>query len=306
MTQSLQAFSRVIKGMGSRCTFKLYAQNADIADQHFDAACDRLLALEQKYTRYRPDSITSRINCAAGTGESVALDDETTGLLHYADALFQQSDGLFDISSGILRQVWDFHSGKLPTDAELKPLLPLIGWSEVDWQPPMFSLPQTGMEIDFGGFVKEYAADQLAQLWRQRGVAHGFVNLGGDIVVVGPHPDESPWLVGIQHPRDSGKAIAQIPLTHGAIATSGDYERFMIVDGIRYSHLLNPKSGQSIRSHFASVSIVADQCLIAGSFSSLAMLKSESESHWLKESGVAHLTVNQEMVLGGNIQQLPG
>ncbi|AJQ94305.1 FAD:protein FMN transferase [Gynuella sunshinyii] len=301
MSSALPLHHHQFRAMGSRCELWYYAPAED-NQQLLAAARQRLIQLENKYTRYRPDSITSRINAASGNGEQIEVDSETVGLLHYAATLHEQSEGLFDITSGILRRAWDFRSGCLPADADIEALLPLIGWSNVHWQPPFFALPKAGMEIDFGGFVKEFAADQLGSVLRHRGVEHGLVNLGGDISVIGPHPDGKPWMVGIQHPREADHAIARIPMTHGAIATSGDYERYMLIGGKRYCHILNPFTGYPIQSPIAGATVVADQCLIAGSFTSLALLKSETDPDWLKESGVAYLLVDQQMSLISNIQ----
>ncbi|SMF45453.1 thiamine biosynthesis lipoprotein [Alteromonadaceae bacterium Bs31] len=300
MSQALQLHSHRFKAMGSPCELQYYAP-AETAGLIFTTTRKRLNQLEQKYSRYLPKSVTSQINSSAGSGETIEVDNETLGLLHYADTLHKQSDGLFDITSGPLRQAWNFRSGKLPSREKLDALLPLIGWQKAEWNPPHFALPLRGMEIDFGGFVKEYAADQLAQILTGQGIEHGLVNLGGDLVIIGPHPDDSPWQVGIQHPRKTNEAIVQLPLHRGAIATSGDYERFMLIEGNRYSHLLNPCSGWPVKPTYAAVTVIAEQCLIAGSFSSIAMLKSEHDQDWLSNSGLAYLSVDQKMQLSGNI-----
>ena len=291
--------SHTFKAMGSRCELRFYAPQG-AGSSILRSALERLSSLEQKYSRYRPDSITSQINGRAGTGRSVPIDSETLGLLHYADSMYQQSRGLFDITSGVLRQAWDFRSARLPAPGQIEALMPMIGWPKVDWSSTGIALTIKGMELDFGGFVKEYAADQVAQTLRDNGVSHGLVNLGGDIVVVGPHPDEQPWQVGIRHPRQVDTALLKLPMTHGAIATSGDYERFMIVDGVRYSHLLNPSTGQPIRTPYASATVVADQCLIAGSFSSLALLLGETDPDWLTRTGLPHVLIDQSMSVRSN------
>jgi thiamine biosynthesis lipoprotein ApbE len=126
---------------------------------------------------------------------------------------------------------------------EIEALLALVGWSQVRWERPWVSLPRTGMELDFGGFVKEYAADAAAQVCREHRIEHGLVELGGDIRVIGPHPDGTPWRVGVRHPRDPSRPLAAVDLLSGAIASSGDYERFMIVDGRRYAHILDARTG---------------------------------------------------------------
>ncbi|WP_220432650.1 FAD:protein FMN transferase [Saccharospirillum alexandrii] len=289
------------RAMGSPCELIIHTSQ-DAGPELLQLARDRLTQLEQKYSRYRPDSITTRINAAAGTGETVPIDQETLGLLHYADSLHTQSKGLFDITSGVLRRAWDFRSARLPEPKSIEALLPSIGWRRVTWSQAGISLPTPGMELDFGGFVKEYAADQVAQRLRDSGVEHGLVNLGGDIVVIGPQPDGQPWRVGIRHPRQADTALLKLPMTHGAIATSGDYERFMLIDGVRYCHLLNPFTGFPVHSPFASATVIADQCLIAGSFSSLTMLTAETDPDWITRVGLPYLLIDQSMQVLSNME----
>ena len=296
----MQLHSISFKAMGSRCELKLYLPKKK-ASQIGQQIIAFVKQLEAKYSRYQEASITSKINAAAGQTNPVALDEETARLIDYAAILHQQSDGLFDITSGILRRVWNFKSNQIPSEDEIAQLLPLIGWQQVEWQTPFIRLPQTGMEIDFGGYVKEYIADAAASLCLEKGVEHGLINLGGDIHVIGPHPDGSPWQIGIQHPRKPHTAIATIDISQGAITTSGDYERFMMINGTRYSHLLNPFSGQSIQPFYASASVIAPQCIVAGSFSTLALLKSPTEPQWLQEVGLPYFTVDQHMQIAGTI-----
>jgi thiamine biosynthesis lipoprotein len=157
------------------------------------------------------------------------------------------------------------------------------------------------MQVDFGGLVKEYAADRAAGVCRQRGVRAGLVDLGGDLRVVGAHPDGAPWRVGIRHPRRPGSAAASVSLIGGAIASSGDYERCMIVDGERYSHLLDPRTGWPVRG-LAGVSVAASHCLIAGAASTIAMLKGEAEGPaWLDGLGLPNLRVDQAGAISGTL-----
>jgi thiamine biosynthesis lipoprotein len=149
--------------------------------------------------------------------------------------------------------------------------------------------------------VKEYAADRAAQLCREVGVEHGIVDLGGDLAVVGAHADGSPWLAGIKAPRNPDNAIAQIELRSGGLATSGDYERVMIVDGRRYSHIIDPVSGWPVES-FASVSVVAGSCLVAGAASTLGMLLGLEQGHqWLRNLGLPFLCVDAEGSASGTL-----
>lgn len=284
------------RAMGSPCALHLYGRQAARAA---DAAVAEVRRLERKYSRYRDDSLTARINASAGDAAGVVVDEETASLLDYAGTAHRESGGLFDVTSGILRRAWNLREQRVPDEDEIAALLPLVGWQRVHWDRPRLVLPRAGMELDFGGYVKEYAADRVAELCRRRGVAHGLVDLGGDLAVVGPHPDGRPWVVGIRHPRRPDRAIATLRLAGGAVATSGDYERCVVVDGVRYSHLLDPRSGRPV-SGFAAVSAVATHCLIAGTVSTVAMLKGEREgAAWLEALAVPHLRIDPRVRLAG-------
>ena len=240
----------------------------------------------------------------AATGGSIRVDDETASLLDYAVTCYEQSDGLFDITSGILRRAWKFDQGKLPEQSLIDELLDKVGWHKVVWKRPVLTFSVPGMEIDFGGVVKEYAVDRAASLCYVLGIKHGVVNLGGDIKVIGTRDDGSPWRVGIRHPRSKDALLDTLSLYKGALASSGDYERCILVNGVRYGHVLNPKTGWPVR-HLAAVSVVGDFCVVAGSASTIAMLKESEGTEWLQELGLPHLWVNTHGETGGSIGTKP-
>ena len=296
----MELFRFPFTAMASPCELHLYASDAAGAERAAQAAIAEVRRIETVYSRYRDDSVVSLINRSAG-GEPVTVDDETAALLDYAAAAFEQSDGLFDITSGVLRRVWDFKSGQLPNAEDVDACLDQIGWHKVEWQSPAIRL-QAGMQLDFGGFGKEYAADRAASACEAQGITHGLVELGGDIRVVGPHPDGRPWQVGVRNPGDPERAIAAIPLSHGGLASSGDYERCMVVDGVRYSHILDPRSGWPVTDTMAAVTTVAPLCLLAGTGATVAMLKgSAAAPRWLSELGMPHLWIEQDGRLGGSL-----
>ena len=249
--------------------------------------------IEAKYSRFRMDSVVSQINAAAGNGEAITIDAETAQLLAFATQLFELSDGLFDATSGVLRQVWDFKTARKPSPQQLAEVLPRIGWNHVRWNAQTAQLTQHGMELDFGGFGKEYAADRAATLLANEGAQHGLVNLGGDIRVIGPQADGSPWLMGIRQPRQDNAVIASIPISSGALATSGDYERFFVEDEQRFCHILNPKTGWPAQ-HWQSISIIAPVCVAAGAMSTTAMLKGAAAIVFLEGQGVSYLAVDAD------------
>jgi thiamine biosynthesis lipoprotein len=160
------------------------------------------------------------------------------------------------------------------------------------------------MELDLGGVVKEYAADRVAAHCWNVGTRHGIVNLGGDVRIIGPHPDGSPWRIGVQHPRKQGTAIGTLVLRQGGVATSGDYERCIVVDGVRYGHVLNPKTGWPVR-YMASVTVIGDFCVVAGSASTIAMLKEEDGPAWLESMGLPCYWIDVEGRSGGSLAPEP-
>lgn len=257
-------------------------------------AIDEVRRIEVAYSRYRADSIVSRINAAAGGADLVPVDDETASLLHFAAQLHAASDGLFDVTSGVLRRVWDFKAKRVPTDAALQQVLPLIGWSQVEWTGQAIRLPRAGMEVDFGGFGKEYAADRAMAALHAAGQRHGYVNLGGDIRVLGPRADGSAWRFGIQHPRQDVGTIASVELREGALATSGDYERYFEHEGRRHCHILDPHTGWPV-SHWAGVSVTAPACVAAGALSTIAMLKGASALEFLAAQATTGLAIDTAM-----------
>jgi thiamine biosynthesis lipoprotein len=280
------------RAMASTCEVVLAADDEASANRLAGAAIAEVQRIEVAYSRYRADSIVSRINAAAGR-DFVECDDETLRLLDFADQLYEESGGLFDITSGVLRRAWDFKAARVPGGDELSACTACIGWRRVERQGRAIRLPQAGMELDFGGFGKEYAADRAAEVLLALGVRHGYVNLAGDLRVFGPRPDGTPWAVGIRHPREPGAVLASLPLTVGALATSGDYERFFERDGRRYCHILDPRTGHSV-TYWRSVSVLAPQAIVAGAVSTIAMLKQERGLAYLQASGFDFLAIDHQ------------
>jgi thiamine biosynthesis lipoprotein len=274
--------------MAAENEVQVHSGDAKIAERAARVAIEEVLRIEAKFSRYRAESVVSRINAQAG-GAPVAIDEETARLLAFADACWRQSDGLFDATSGVLRRAWRFDTPRVPTDAELAPLVALVGWDRVELDVDRVRLPRAGMEIDFGGFGKEYAVDRAAALMREAGATSAMVSLAGDLAILGPQPDGSAWGVGVKHPRREGMLLATIPVSSGAIATSGDYERFIEVDGVRHCHVLDPRTGRSARG-ISSVTAHAPTCLVAGSATTIAMLKGAREGvAWLRSLGLPFL-----------------
>lgn len=240
--------------------------------------------IEQKYSRYRSDSVVQTINSARGN--AIDVDEETARLLDYAQELWRSSDGLFDITTGALRRVWTFDgSDRVPSAETVQQLLAVVGWSKLEWRKPQLHLPD-GMEIDFGGIGKEYAVDRALASAQSLTPVPLLINGGGDLVASAPPVSGQPWRIGIDASTD--RALPVLELTRGALATSGDAHRFLLRNGVRYSHVLDPRSGWPVADAPHAVTVLADTCSEAGSYSTIALLKGAGAEDYLQDAGVSH------------------
>lgn len=249
--------------------------------------------IERKFSRYLPDSVITRINTAKGM--PVSVDAETAALLDYADACWVLSEGRFDVTSGILRRVWRFDgSDRVPDEDSINTLLPLIGWDKVRWEAPLLTLSD-GMEIDLGGIGKEFAVDRAADMARAFTDASVLVNFGGDLACTAPRGGDRGWIVGIEDPNPPGDgaiagsaARASFEFKRGGIATSGDARRFVLRNGRRYGHILDPSTGWPVEGAPRSVTVVAPTCTEAGILATLAMLHGAGAERFLDDEEVRH------------------
>jgi thiamine biosynthesis lipoprotein len=284
----------VFTAMGGPCELQVGLEDPEQARRAFGAAQEEVRRIETKYSRYREDSLLSVINARAGHAWT-DCDDETLRLLDLAHQLHDDSGGLFDATSGVLRRAWRFDGSRpAPCAAELQPLLGLVNWGGVLRRGAQVRLEKAGMELDFGGFGKEYAVDRVAAQLQAAGVGHGLVNLAGDIRVWGGRPDGGPWQLGIQHPRRPGVVLASLPLHEGALASSGDYERcFIDAAGQRHCHILHPRTGRPAYA-WQSVSVVAPLAVMAGGLCTVAMLMGADAPDWLNSQLVDFLAVDAQ------------
>lgn len=287
-------FRTEFRALGGPGEIQLDAADEAQARQWFKAALDEIDRIEIKYSRYRPDSLISRLNQQAG-GPAMAADEETLSLMAYADELHHRSGGRFDLTSGVWRRAWNFRvaQARPPTPAELESLAPLVNWHAVERSAAGMRLPRAGMELDLGGIGKEYAVDRAWKVLADGGVDHALVNLAGDLRAHGSKPDGSPWRVGVRHPDDPSTLLAEIDLMDGALATSGDYERCLVHEGRRYGHVLDARTGWPV-SRWRSVSVRASTTLVAGSLATLAMLLEHEGLDLLMDSGLDFLAVDSK------------
>lgn len=271
--------------MGSPCEVLCGTSDESLVESLLDVISAEAWRIEDKFSRYLPGNIVDRVNRSGG--EPIEVDEETASLLDFAALLYDMSDRRFDVTSGVLRKAWVFDgSDRIPQEALVRSILSTVGWDKLRWARPMLTL-RAGMEIDFGGIGKEYAVDKAAELSRQHGDVPVLINFGGDIVATAPPGNANGWQVGIEA-LDPGirKAERVIRLSHGALATSGDARRYLLKDGIRYGHILDPTTGWPIAHAPRSVTVAADTCTEAGMLATLAMLHGENAEAFLHEQAV--------------------
>lgn len=267
--------------MGSPCEVQMDGDDPALVARLGQLAEAEVARIEAKYSRYRPDSVVSAINSAAG--QTTQVDAETRALLAYADQCWRISHGLFDISSGVLRRIWRFDgSDNLPSLAAIRDILPLVGWSKVGLDDDSITL-RPGMEIDFGGLAKEYAVDRVALLLAQHTDAPLLVNFGGDLRVSGPRRNGQPWRIAIEAVEPETAAPAMLEIRHGALTTSGDARRYLLKNGVRFGHILNPITGWPVVHPPRSVTVAAASCMEAGILSTLAMAHGAEAETFLEE-----------------------
>ena len=275
--------------MASPCEVLVETENRQYASKLVEIARNEALRIENKFSRYRTDNIIHQINHS--TGQPVSVDEETANLLDYAQQCYQLCDGLFDVTSGVLRQIWHFNgSDKLAKQSQVDKLLSNIGWDKVTWNRPNIILPE-GMEIDFGGIGKEYAVDQSCQLIMKTSDTSCLINYGGDIRVTTTRSNGQPWIIGVEDPNQLDTLKTKSPyikLSRGAIATSGDTRKYLLKDGIRYSHVLNPKTGWPVANAPRSVTVAANTCTEAGILATLALLHEQHAEDFLKSEQVTY------------------
>ena len=285
----MKHYQHHFQAMGSPCQLQLFVKNKQMAKRAVQTVIKEIQRQEAKYSRYLDDSFLSEINRNAGDVKGIRVDTETAALLDYADNCYQQSEGLFDISAGVLAKAWDFKRNRLPEKSLVESLLKRVGWDKIQWRSPYLYLPK-GMALDFGGIVKEYAVDTAVGLCQQQGITSGLIELGGDVRAIGAMPEGQAWQIGIAHPRKPKQLLTHLQLYSGAIASSGDYERYIEVDGQRYCHILNPKTGYPIDSQYLhSVTVIAEHCVVAGSLATIAQLKQADGKAWLAQSGCDYI-----------------
>ena len=262
---SQQAYRQTMKLMGSRFDISVVANNYQEADQYIKIAEDEIIRIEKLISSWDESSQTSEINRNAGI-KAVKVDIELFQLIERALSISKLTDGAFDISYASMDRIWKFDGSMMamPSEAEIITSVSKVGYQNVilDKKNQTVFLKNKGMKIGFGAIGKGYAADMAKNLLISKGVIAGIINASGDMNTWGRQPNGEEWKVAITNPLNKNTAFALLPIEEGAVVTSGDYERQVIFDGKRYSHIIDPRTGYP-SSGIISVTVFAPKAEIA-------------------------------------------
>ena len=248
--------------MGTIITERVYGKNANKAAGE---VMDKIQKLESLMTINTFGGDTNKLNEFAGK-DKVKLDPETIYVLETAKRFSELSQGAFDVTVGPLVKAWGIQTDnqRIPSKDEIGNLIKLVGYKDLAVEPSQLTakLARTGQIVDLGGIAKGYAGDAAIKILKDNGIQSAFVNLGGNVVVLGNKPDGSPWKIGVQNPRaENGKYLGILKVKDKAIISSGDYERYFEKDGVRYHHILDSKTGYPSDSGLIGTTIVADKSI---------------------------------------------
>lgn len=260
--------------LGTMCEVQYAAPSGEAQATGFERAVVVWVeGFEAKYSRFRPESLVSRINAAAGKAW-VEVDAEMDGLLKLCDTLHFMTQGVLDPTTLPLLQLWNYkaESPRIPSAAEIDAALAKVGWKKVQRAPGKVFLPEVGMALDFGGFGKEYAADVAARIATDHGIPSALIDFGHDLRAIASPPDRPAWHIGIEDPLQPGKPALTIALIGKAVASSGDYLRRFVVAGKRYGHIIDPRTGMPVANGCVQATVVASSCLQAGVLSTTAFI----------------------------------
>ena len=279
-------------------TITVVADSQDAADKAIENAFAVIEKFGNLVNFFSDKSELSAINRNAGIRE-VRVSPETLDVIEKALYVSEKSGGAFDPTIGPEIKLWDFIKKVKPSDLEIKKSLPLVNYNNIiiDKGKSTVFLKKKGMLLDLGGIAKGYAADLAVRSLKQKGINAGLVAIAGDIKAFGLKPDRKPWVVGIKNPRQKSiedEVIARLPLSDKAISTAGDYERYFIIDGQRFHHLLIPGTGYPAYT-CQSVSVLSDEGAMTDGFdTALFILGPEKGLSLAKEMGMDAMIIDDK------------
>lgn len=241
-----EPYKRTLKLMGSRFDITVVAKDPVEANEYIDLAVNEITRIEQLISSWDANSQTSEINRNAGM-KPVKVDAELFDLIQRSIGISKLTDGAFDISYASMDKIWKFDGSMtaMPSADSIKASVEKVGFQNIvlDKESSTVFLKLKGMKIGFGAIGKGYAADKAKDLLISKGVVSGIINASGDMNTWGKQPDGSEWKVAITNPMDKNKVFALLPITNGAVVTSGNYEKYVTFNDVRYTHIIDPRSG---------------------------------------------------------------
>jgi thiamine biosynthesis lipoprotein len=261
--------------MGNKFELTVVGQDEHSAMEQIDAGIEEIRRIERLLTTFNDESETSLINSNAGVA-AVRVSHETFSLIERSIRISQLTQGAFDITYGSIdKRLWNFDTTmrQLPDKETAKRMVRLINYHNIilNEENGTVFLKEKGMRIGFGGIGKGYAAEQAKKVMKAMGAGSGIVNASGDLAVWGFQPDGSPWTIGIVDPNVRHRIFSYLNVTNLAIATSGNYEKFVIIDGKRYSHTINPRTGLPVTG-IKSVTILCPNAEFADAIATPVMI----------------------------------
>ncbi len=259
--------------MGTRCRVSLVEPNRKATNDFLQSLLEWVSDFEAKYSRFIDSSLISRINAAAGQ-HPVEIDEETNRILSLCAELHFFTQRVFDPTTLPLIRLWDWKKNPagLPSADAIARARELVGWNLVQRTANSVYLPKTGMALDLGGIGKEYAVDIVLQMGGTHGISNLLVDFGQDLRVQGKPPGKPAWHIGLEDPNNPGSCWGSVAATDRAVASSGDYLRHFVLNGKRYGHILDPRTGYPAETDCLAVSIVAPSCTMAGILSTSAFI----------------------------------
>lgn len=275
MVQTNFIHKQVLKLMGNRFELSVVSENETWANEQIDEAVNEIRRIEKLLTTFNEESQTAQINALAGI-EPVKVDREVFELIQRSIRISALTQGAFDITYGSIdKRFWNFDTKmtSLPNPETAKNSVQLINYQNVilDNENQTIFLKEKGMRIGFGGIGKGYAAEKSKQLMIRNGVKSGIVNASGDLTTWGKQPDDKPWTIGIANPNANYEAFSYLNISDLAVATSGNYEKFAIINGKKYSHTINPKTGFPV-SGIKSVTVITPNAEFADAMATPIMV----------------------------------
>ncbi len=271
--ESDQLYHLSFHAMGTNCRILYQAESQQRASEFAIHSTQWTADFETKYSRFRDDSLICAINRAAGTAE-IDIDEDASRIFDLCGEIHYNTRGILDASALPIIELWDYRRTptRLPSQSEIAEALQIVGWEKIHRSPNRISLPREGMKLDLGGFGKEFAVDQVAEIAIGHGVQSFLIDFGRDIRVGGPPPGQECWSIGVADACNAEHTLGTVYLRHQSIATSGNYIRNFHHSGQTFGHIVDPRIGRPLANSALAATAIARTCLEAGTLSSSACI----------------------------------